>query len=119
MKKILLTVAGFVFLALMIGNVYACCCPCCTPGFTPGFWKHNIGVALGYTNGAFSAFEGGPLDGQKVTLSLLNDLAATVGVSLQTAYTVMSTGGGGAIAQARIDMANAFNAAAGYGPFVD
>ncbi len=89
------------------------------PGFTPGFWKHNIGIAIGEANGAYSAFQGGPLDGQKCSATLLNNLAAIVGVSLEEAYEVMSTGGGGAIAQARIDMANAFNAAAGYGPFQD
>ncbi len=93
--------------------------PSLPPGFTPGFWKHNIGVALGINPGKYSAFSGGPLDGTKLTLALLQGYAADVGVTLQEAYAVLSTGGGGAIAQARIDMANAFNAAAGYGPFVE
>lgn len=88
-------------------------------GFTPGFWKHNIGVALGYNPGAYSAFSGGPLDGVHLTEAMLQGYATTVGVTFQQAYNVLSTGGGGAIAQARIDMANAFNAAAGYGPFVE
>lgn len=87
------------------------------PGFTPGFWKHNIGVYLGLNNGNYSAFRGGSLDGIKLTAAMLEGYAATIGVTLQHAYDVLSMGGGGAIAQARIDMANAFNAAAGYGPF--
>jgi len=82
-------------------------------GYTPGFWKHNIGVALGYNPGAYSAFN----DGTKLTKAMLEGYAATVGVTLQEAYDALNTKG--QPASTRIDMANAFNAAAGYGPFVD
>jgi len=88
--------------------------PC--PGFTPGFWKHNIGVALGYNKGDYSAFR----DGTKLTLAMLQGYAVTVGVTLEEAYAAVSAKGNTAgEAQIRADMANAFNAAAGYGPFVD
>jgi hypothetical protein len=87
------------------------------PGFTPGFWKHNIGVALGINPGHYSAFGGGPLDGVKLTSSMLEGYAATVGVTLQEAYDALNTKG--QPASTRINMANAFNAAAGYGPFVE
>ena len=90
--------------------------PTLEPGYTPGFWKHNIGVALGYNPGAYSAFR----DGTKLTEAMLQGYAATVGVSLQEAYDAVSARGNTAgQAAIRTDMANAFNAAAGYGPFED
>ena len=85
-------------------------------GYTPGFWKHNIGVALGYNKGHYSAFR----DGTKLTAAMLQGYAAIVGVTLQEAYAAVSAKGNTeGQAQIRADMANAFNAAAGYGPFVD
>jgi hypothetical protein len=85
-------------------------------GYTPGFWKHNIGVCLGYSPGHFSAFN----DGTKLSCALLNSYAATVGVSLGDAYAALTTKGNkNGEAAIRADMANAFNAAAGYGPFND
>jgi hypothetical protein len=87
--------------------------PLCT-GYTPGFWKHNIGVALGYNPGAYSAFR----DGTKLTAAMLQGYAATVGVTLKEAYRAL-TAKGPHMDMVRADMANAFNAAAGYGPFVD
>ena len=89
------------------------------PGFTPGFWKHNIGVALGINPGSYSAFEGGPLDGVKVTEEKLLELAGIVGVSLEEAYAAVSAEGGPPNNMIRADMANAFNDAAGYGDYVD
>jgi len=87
-----------------------------SPGYTPGFWKHNIGVALGYNRGDYSAFS----DGTKLTAEMLAGYAATVGVTLEEAYAAVSAKGNTeGQAQIRADMANAFNAAAGYGPFVD
>jgi hypothetical protein len=83
-------------------------------GYTPGFWKHNIGVALGYNPGAYSAFR----DGTKLTAEMLEMYAATVGVTLQEAYEAL-TAKGPHMDTVRADMANAFNAAAGYGPFID
>jgi hypothetical protein len=85
-------------------------------GLSPGFWKHNIGVRLGLRNGAYSSpYEGfGP-----ITTEFLNGLALPAPWTLQTAYNVLNTGGGGAVAQARLDMANIFNTAAGFGMYVD
>jgi hypothetical protein len=84
------------------------------PGLTPGFWKHNIGVYLGENPGKYSAFP----DGTKLNATLLEGYATTVGVTLQDAYDALSARGPG-MDTVRADMANAFNAAAGYGPFVD
>jgi hypothetical protein len=51
---------------------------------------------------------------------MLQGYAATVGVTLEEAYAAVSAKGNTeGQAQIRADMANAFNAAAGYGPFVD
>jgi hypothetical protein len=83
------------------------------PGYTPGFWKHNIGVYLDYNNGSYSAFR----DGTKLTGAMLESYAAIVGVSLQDAYDALSANGRG-MDTVRRDMANAFNAAAGYGPYL-
>jgi hypothetical protein len=83
-------------------------------GYTPGFWKHNIGVALGYNNGAYSAFR----DGTKLTAEMLQTYAATVGVTLKQAYQAL-TARGPHMDTVRADMANAFNTAAGFGPFID
>jgi hypothetical protein len=82
------------------------------PGYTPGFWKHNIGVALGYNPGEYSAFR----DGTKLTLAMLQGYATIVGVTLQEAYGALTARGPG-MDTVRANMANAFNAAAGYGPF--
>jgi hypothetical protein len=84
------------------------------PGYTPGFWKHNIGVALGYNPGNYSAFR----DGTKLTEAMLQGYATTIGVTLQEAYDALTAKGPG-MDMVRADMANAFNAAAGYGPFED
>jgi len=109
MKKTLIGIVTVAFVALMITNASAC-----LPGYTPGFWKHNIGVALGYNPGAYSAFR----DGTKLTAAMLAGYATTVGVTLEAAYAALSAKGPG-MNTVRADMANAFNAAAGYGPFVD
>ncbi len=88
--------------------------PILEPGYTPGFWKHNIGVALGFNPGKFSAFS----DGTKLTAGMLQGYAATVGVTLQEAYDALTARGPGRDV-VRTEMANDFNAAAGYGPFED
>jgi hypothetical protein len=126
MKKLLISVVAVAFVAMMIANVYANCepppCPpppCETPGFSPGFWKHNFRVYLGLTNGKYSAFEGGELDGVKVTADMLEDFADIVEVTLEEAYAAVSAKGGPPNNMIRADMANAFNDAAGYGPFED
>jgi len=109
MKKALIGIVAVAMVALMINNAFAC------PGYTPGFWKHNIGVALGYNPGDYSAFED---TGIKLTAAMLAGYAATVGVTLEEAYAALSAKGPG-MDMVRANMANAFNAAAGYGPFVD
>jgi hypothetical protein len=87
------------------------------PGFTPGFWKHNIEVRLGLTNGKYSAFEGGPLDGVKLTDQLMDDYLAIIdnGLTFEQALANLNLKGWDPL---RTDTANAFNAAAGYGPYI-
>ncbi len=92
------------------------------PGFTPGFWKHNIQVRLGLTNGAYSAFEGGPRDGEKLTDALMDTLLAKVktmpgfsGLTFEQALANLQLKGWDPL---RTNTANAFNAAAGYGPYI-
>jgi hypothetical protein len=92
------------------------------PGFTPGFWKHNIEVRLGLTNGAYSAFAGGPLDGVKLTNQMMDELLATVNtmpgfttLTFTEALANLNLKGWNPL---RTDTANAFNAAAGYGPYI-
>jgi hypothetical protein len=87
---------------------------CNGTGYTPGFWKHNIRVALELTRGSYSAFD----DGTKVTEVDLLTWAGDIGVSLEEALEDLTARGPGSEAT-RTDMANAFNAAAGFGPFED
>jgi len=118
----------------MIANVYATTipppdfgCGCRCPGFTPGFWKHNIQVRLshapynlGLTNGAYSAFEGGQRDGQKLTDALMDSGLAAIqgylgaGFTFEQALEYLKLPGWSAD---RTNTANWFNFVAGYGPF--
>jgi hypothetical protein len=85
------------------------------PGFSPGFWKHNLGVALGFSKGMPSAFAGGPYDGMKCDATLI----ASKVTKLQATelYSTLCTGDGGVNAQARLDAANYLNALFGYSPY--
>jgi hypothetical protein len=112
-NKIALALTGIILMGLMVPLVFANGNGG-EPGYTPGFWKHNIGVALGYNPGRYSAFN----DGTKLTEVMLEDYADIVEVALEDAYEALSAKGPG-MDTVRADMANAFNAAAGYGPFVD
>ena len=101
-----------------------------TPGFTPGFWKHNIQVRLshapynlGLTKGAYNAFSGGPLDGDKLNdafmdsyLTRVRTLSDNSGLTFADALAALNLRGWSAD---RTNMANWFNEAAGYGDFVD
>jgi hypothetical protein len=85
-------------------------------GYTPGFWKHNIGVCLGYKPGHFSAFN----DGTKLSCTLLESYTSAAGYTLEEAWIALNAKGNkNGEAAIRADCANAFNAAAGYGPFED
>lgn len=135
-KKTLISIVAVAFVALMIANVYApptippptippptFCGPQC-PGFTPGFWKHNIKVRLGLTNGAYSAFEGGPRDGEKLTddlmdagLAAINTALGAMGVGPFTFEQLLAFLEGPGWSPDRTNTANWFNKVAGYGPF--
>ena len=115
MKKALIGIVAVTMLALTVNKAFAC------PGFTPGFWKHNIRVRLGLTNGEYNAFEGGPLDGVKLTDAMMDGYLTTVrslsGIPTLTfaqALVCLNLPGWSAD---RTNMANWFNAAAGYGPY--
>jgi hypothetical protein len=115
-SKIIISVAAIALIATMIPLAFADGCePCepCTSGLSPGFWKHNIGVYLTVAKGAYSS----PYDGfDKTTMPAFLE---GLGIDLQEAYDVLTTRGGGIIAQARLDMANDLNTAAGFGIYVD
>jgi len=126
MKKTLMGIVAVALVALMIANVYAAIpaptfCGCLCRGFTPGFWKHNIQVRLGLTNGAYSAFEGGPKDGIKLTDAMMDGFLARIkakpgmsGFTFEQALAYLKLQGWSAD---RTNTANWFNWAAGYGPF--
>jgi hypothetical protein len=131
MKKTLISIVAVTFVALMIANAYAvicvpappfCDCICYPPGFTPGFWKHNIEVRLGLTNGAYNAFEGGPLDGAKLTDQMMDDYLAAINSALGTSFSFEALLGYLELKgwdPLRTNTANWFNFVAGYGPFED
>jgi len=127
MKKTLIAILAVAFVALMITNVYAPCIPtppciCGCPGFTPGFWKHNIKVYLGLTNGAYSAFEGGDLDGVKLTDGIMDGCLLAINTELGDGHTFAELLGyleGPGWSADRTNTANWFNWAVGYRPFED
>ena len=102
--------------------------PGLAPGFTPGFWKHDIQVRLshapydeGLTVSSYNAFSGGPRDGEKLTDALMDSLLAIVNtmpgfttLTFDQALANLQLQGNNPL---RTATANAFNAAAGYGPF--
>jgi hypothetical protein len=102
--------------------------PQLAPGFTPGFWKHDIEVRLshspydeGLTKSSYNAFSGGPRDGEKLTDATMDSLLAIVNtmpgfetLTFDQALANLQLPGWN---QLRTDTANAFNAAAGYGPY--
>jgi hypothetical protein len=84
-------------------------------GLSPGFWKHNLKVYLGETRGSYSR----PHDGEdKMNAPTLLGYLTTIGVSATDAYAALRARGPGSD-QVRLDMANAFNAVAGYTPYSD
>jgi len=90
------------------------------PGFTPGFWKHNIEVRLGLTKGAYNAFEGGPLDGVKLTDAMMDGYLAAINTALGASFTFGTLLGYLQLKgwdPLRTNTANWFNYEAGYGPF--
>ncbi len=137
-KKILVGVALATMLALTMSVAIAQAGSGCPPGFTPGFWKHNVGIYLteqgvltgkDAVHGQYSTFAyGGYLgywDGVKCDAAALNQLKNDLGLTqpefnalLLGLYNDMTTGGGGAIAQARADAANWLNLQFGYSDFV-
>jgi hypothetical protein len=125
-KKMLVGITAVALLALMISNVYAVIsvppppCSCGPPGFTPGFWKHDIEVRLGLTNGAYNAFEGGPLDGVKLTDAIMDGYLAAINTALGTSFTFEQLLGYLQLKgwdPLRTNTANWFNYEAGYAPF--
>jgi hypothetical protein len=97
--------------------------PCREPGYTPGFWKHNIGICIGEKNGKHSCFA----DGTRLDCTMLNGYLAYINANypapydeydLADAYADLNAKGPGS-ESIRMDMANAFNDAAGYGPYED
>jgi len=120
---LLLAVAVFSIAPVMAQNIPAPkFCGCLCRGFTPGFWKHNIQVYLDLTNGAYSAFEGGPKDGIKLTDAMMDGFLAAIkakpgmsGFTFEQALAYLKLPGWSAD---RTNTANWFNWAAGYGPFV-
>ena len=83
-------------------------------GLSPGFWKHNIRVALDFP-GRYSV----PHDGEpRITEEILLAYASDIGVTLEEALEALTAKGPGSDT-IRLNMANAFNAAAGYEPYSD
>jgi hypothetical protein len=127
MKKILIAIAAVAMMAIIIPAAFATLptipaptfCGCLCPGFTPGFWKHDLTVLLGGP-GDYNAFEGGTLDGVKVTGAMLTTwlgaINSATGLSLtpEQALAILQLPGW---STDRTNLANWFNYEAGYGPY--
>jgi hypothetical protein len=120
MKKLLTSVVAVALVALVIANVYAQVpapnfCGCLPCGFSPGFWKHNLRVYLDYTKGKYSAFEGGPLDGVKLTDEMMESFLDDIGsFTAEEALGYLMERGW---STDRTNTANWFNKVTGYGPY--
>jgi hypothetical protein len=88
-------------------------------GLSPGFWKHNIRVALGYPGRYSVPHEGEPRIDYDTIVALAEAVTGETGTdALQAALDALTAKGPGS-ESTRLDMANAFNAAAGYDPYYD
>lgn len=85
-------------------------------GLSPGFWKHNIRVALEYPGGYSVPHDGEPRMSKEILESLLSKIEGNP--TLQDALDALKAKGPGS-ESIRLNMANAFNAAAGYQPYSD
>ncbi len=90
-------------------------CECKLDGLSPGFWKHNIAVYFGENPAKYNVpHEGEP----RITEEPLDGYLDAIGVTAENAYAALTAKGKGS-AETRLDMANAFNAVAGYTPYSD
>jgi hypothetical protein len=118
-KKTVLMIATLMLVASMLSTVIANGTPppppCTEPGLSPGFWKHNIAVALGENPGSFSS----PHEGQPhLTEADLQQWADDIGVTLEEALETLNARGPGS-SMIRHNMANLFNEAADFCPYVE
>ncbi len=111
MKKLTLRLLAVSVALLMVTSTVATTYGCKLDGLSPGFWKHHVRVYLGYP-GRYSV----PHNDPRITDGILDGYLATIGVSAQVAYDALSARGPG-MAAIRLEMANNFNAAAGYGEY--
>ncbi len=88
-------------------------------GLSPGFWKHNIRVALKYPGSYSVPHEGEPRINYEKIVYLAETATGEKGTdALEVALEALTAKGPGSDV-VRLDMANAFNAAAGYTPYND
>jgi len=88
-------------------------------GLSPGFWKHNIRVALEYPGRYSVPHEGEDRMNYNRILGLAEAATGKTGIeALEDALEALTAKGPGS-ESIRLDMANAFNAAAGYQPYSD
>lgn len=88
-------------------------------GLSPGFWKHNVRVALGYPGRYSVPHEGEPRVDYDTILALAEEATGETGTDALNAALAALTAKGRGSATIRLDMANAFNDAAGYTPYQD
>ena len=113
LNRIALGLTAIVLTVLMVSTARACV----GPGLSPGFWKHNVGVYLGYANGAYSDPGYPPPCPSKEGMAAF--FAQWDTSSLEDLYDDLSTRGGGAAGAAtRVNAANVFNTAADLSPYV-
>jgi hypothetical protein len=89
-------------------------------GLSPGFWKHNVRVALGYPGRYSVPHEGEPRMDYDSTVALAKAATGETDptLALEAALDAFNARGRGSDV-IRLDMANAFNEAAGYAPYSD
>jgi hypothetical protein len=84
---------------------------------SPGFWKHNVRIALGYPGEYSVPHEGESRLSYEGIVALAEMATGETGSdALEQALNDLTARGPGS-ESVRLDMANAFNYAAGYAPF--
>ena len=119
MKKIVMGIVAIALMSCLVGSAYA---TEIGDGLSPGFWKHNVGVHLGYKNGAYSdppVYPGETPYVTKDNMEAFLDGLEVLGWNLQDSYNDLNTKGGGATgANIRVVQANLLNYAAHLFPYV-
>jgi hypothetical protein len=123
-KKIILSLATLVAMAIIVSSAYASCGCGCLPGLSPGYWKHNVKAYNGGPGSYSAPFPGYPHEtGTSMELYAAQIIAWTPWMAGWTPQQFLIWANGifqnNSYKDLWLGLANSFNAAAGYQPYSD